>query len=383
MTIREQLDRILKFYERGVITTGELEGAICKCCKEFPADVGEGLDAMIRLREREVIDGSTLCAGIVSFLGFFPEQREQVLEVLSTHPHSGVRELGPWFRSYIRTGELSRDFDHVRKTSALQPGTRLMLSGGYTSWWLNGRQYYKATFIAFAGCRLGRRPLAFIELDETIHMKDGIGREHKGRSAVLNDIFGPVINPNVAPSLAWGREGTVIVHIVDALPQDVEAFSACDAVFTSSFETHASYRIIEENVPSGAGSLWSIAKELATAIDALDDECTAAMAAQSIRDLARGAPALLLTVIPALIQRLRPDESMGAPVRSLLIALGDPALRVLIANLSCEEPRLRREAASTIAGFGPAAREALPELETLLQGPRVGPGASSHGDLEN
>jgi len=360
-------------YEQGVLTSSEFGDAICKCCKDFPPNVGEGLDALIRAREREVIDSSVLCEALTSYLAYFPEQKEQALQVLSNHPHAEVHKLGSWFRGYIRTEELSRDFDHLRRTSALQPGRRLRLFGGYEScyrppWWLNGREYYKATFIGFGGCRIGRRPLAFIELDEEIDVISGAGREYKGRYAVLNSFLGPGIDPHREPLVAWGTEATVEIHIVHTLPQDAEAFSSYDVLCTeSAIETHATYRVVDEDLPSGAGFLHSLAKELGQAIDALDDERTAAIAAQSVRGLLCRPPALLLTVIPALIQRLRSGGGTGATVRSLLLELGDPALRVLIANLSCEDTRLRSEVASTIEAFGPGARAALPEQAKSLQ----------------
>src|SRR5262249_35390173 len=127
-------------------------------------------------------------------------------------------------------------------TSQLQPGTRLSLGGGYQGctaysppWWLNGRTNYNATFIAFAECGAGKMPVALVELDNEIDMTEGGGLRHKGLYAVLRLLH--VAN--------WDETETVTVHVVETLPEDVEAFYSSHP-FGTEIETHATYTIAED-----------------------------------------------------------------------------------------------------------------------------------------
>src|SRR6266849_2432740 len=114
---------------------------------------------LIRLWERGDLSQCELFARTWEHLWNFPEQKDDVLDTLSRHPDEGVREVVPQVQALLRRcAEQIKDIDHIRRTSPLQPGTRLLLRGGFeagcsngipNAWWLNGRKFYKATFIRF------------------------------------------------------------------------------------------------------------------------------------------------------------------------------------------------------------------------------------------
>jgi hypothetical protein len=117
---------------------------------------------------------------------------------------------------------------------------------------------------------------------------------------------------------------------------------------------------------------WLIVKEILQAMDALDEEGTANSAAHRLGELLGRAPALLPTVMPQLIHRLRDVGPTEPAVRGLLSGLGIPALRALVRSLprlpgQSKDSRLRGQVAFAIGGFGKAAEEAVPVLEALLE----------------
>src|SRR5262249_23661282 len=142
--------------------------------------------------------------------------------------------------------EQIQDIEQVRRTSPLRPGTRLSLSGGYTAaysrpWWLGGRENYRATFIAFAERGAGKMPVALVELDAEIDLTEGKGQRHRGRFALLS--LSSVAN--------WSVAETVTVHVVESLPDDVEAFYPSHP-FGTEVETHATYAIMNDDRATGS-----------------------------------------------------------------------------------------------------------------------------------
>lgn len=172
-------------------------------------------DALLRLRECDVLFDWDVRQGVDTYLAFFPEQQEAVLQTLSRSPIQGVRELVPWFRKVFLCKAQSKDHEFLRRTSSLQTGTRLMIFGDRSAqrnpWWLNGREHYKATFVRFVGPD-GSVPLAYVELDDELDMTSADGCRQQGRYALLN-YLGPS-GPYQTPSAAWQSEGTVTVRIV-------------------------------------------------------------------------------------------------------------------------------------------------------------------------
>jgi hypothetical protein len=189
-------------YEAGEFTSGELLNEISKFCWNHPAE------------------------------------REQVLDDLSRNPFEAVQSVVQEVRDSIRQDEERiKDIDQLRRTSPLQPGVALILFGGYDSaysesWWLNGRRHYKATFIDFVHRGADKMPAAFVKLEEEIDLTEASGQLHKGSYALLKLRY-------VAD---WRDTETVGVHIVDALPADVEAFYSSHP-FGTEIESHATYRI--------------------------------------------------------------------------------------------------------------------------------------------
>jgi hypothetical protein len=373
MEPRAELDRLIRSLERGSLSCNEFVQAFFDRCTGRSPDLlplgGEVLQALVRLRQGDVIGDVELWLAVLRYLWMFPNHQQEVLAALSSPTHDKVHELAPWFQAYCRCEEQSRDLDYLRRTSPLQPGTRLLLGGGYTGaysppWWLNGRESYSATFLGFAAAHVGSVPRVFVELDEEIDMTEAAGRRHKGQFAVLSAHRSCAFNQ--APSALWGdaEHETLAVEIVEALPADVAALSAC-CFLNTAIESHAGYRVLHDDAARPA-PLWWTSQEIARSIDALDDERTADMASHRLRALIDRAPALLLTALPALVSRLGRGGRLAATIRSLLLEWGTPALRALIANLSCQDSRLCGEIASAIGHFGPLATQALPELEKLL-----------------
>ena len=169
-----------------------------------------------------------------------------VARMLHQHSSERVRLIGRDLQRLLRQREEQiKDVERISRTSPLQPGTRLILSGGYTAaysppWWLNGRKNYNATFIAFAERDAGKMPVALVELDSEIDMTEGGGLRHKGRYALLRLLH--VAN--------WDKAETVTVHVVETLPEDVEAFYSAHP-FGTEIETHASYAIVNDDRAAG------------------------------------------------------------------------------------------------------------------------------------
>ena len=188
--------------------------------------------------ERGLLTSGEMFDKLYGFCWAHPTERDNFLSHLLEHPNKEVQKVAREIREMIRrTEEQNKDIDHIRRISPLQPGVTLWLYGGYdaaysASWWLNGRAHYQATFIDFVSCGADKMPAAYVELEEEIDMTEGSGLRHRGRYALLKLFF-------VAD---WDETQTVQVHIVDALPADVEAFYSSHP-FGTEIESHATYRL--------------------------------------------------------------------------------------------------------------------------------------------
>lgn len=187
---------------------------------------------ILALYEGGAISGSEVLNGVWAQCHDRPPVAAEVAQALHDHPSEDARWTGGQLRRLLQQRE-----EQIKRDSPLQPGTPLILSGGYTAayshpWWLNGRECYKATFITFAGRGTGKMPVALVELDGEIDLTESSGLRHKGRYALLRLLY--VAN--------WVETGTITVHVIDALPKDVEAFCSTHP-FGTEIETHATYAI--------------------------------------------------------------------------------------------------------------------------------------------
>jgi hypothetical protein len=196
---------------------------------------------LIRAREGNIIASNEFRDRMTDYLRKLPfAKRHAALEALSTHADEGVRQAALEFQVLQRHEELSKNFDYVRRNSPLQSGARLELFGGYDyyssegkPWWLNGRAFYKATFLGFASYGESTIPAGLVEFDEVIEVPG-----HKGRYGVLLATYG-------LHSFAWGQtEGVAEVYVTQALPEDLTTIRNHRAS-ASAIETHATYRVEE------------------------------------------------------------------------------------------------------------------------------------------
>lgn len=176
-----------------------------------------------------------------------PTVAVEVARAFHQHSSDDVRWLGRQLQDLLRQRERQiKDVELLRRTSPLRPGTRLILSGGYTAafsppWWLNDQKDYKATFLAFAERGAGKMPVALVELDNTIDMTEGSGLRHKGKYARLTLLY--VVN--------WSKSETVTVNVVERLPEDMDAFYLSHPIGTE-IETHATYTIASDDRMAGS-----------------------------------------------------------------------------------------------------------------------------------
>lgn len=80
----------------------------------------------------------------------------------------------------------------------------------------------------------GKMPAALVELDEELDLTEDGGQHHKGRFALLK----------LAYVADWEATETIVVHIVESVPDDVTVFYA-DGPF--EIEARATYRIAPAN----------------------------------------------------------------------------------------------------------------------------------------
>ena len=159
-----------------------------------------------------------------------------VVQRMETHPEDWVRKIGADIHDMIvrRTNRFT-DIAIIANTSPLQPGCRIRLNGSYdlTQWWLNGNDYYDATFVRFADRKHGEMPVAIIEFDNEIDMTEGSGQIHRGKLGVMKLHF-------VAD---WNSSETVWVHIIESTPNDFDEFYDSHP-FGTEIESHATYTLL-------------------------------------------------------------------------------------------------------------------------------------------
>jgi hypothetical protein len=151
------------------------------------------------------------------------------------------------------------------------------------------------------------------------------------------------------------------------LPEDLATFYSADPFpWPAALETHAQYRVVPQTV--------EIVQEIGRVLDELADSRDApsvGYAALRLRRLLAEAPQLRPIVIPALVQKSQLwIGPAAAAIRPLLRELGMPALRALREYLADEGQKSFRRGliALAIGSFGPEAKEAVADLEALLNG---------------
>jgi hypothetical protein len=190
-------------------------------------------------RDKGMVTGQELYGMFSKHLTFHPEDAVQAFDALRRHPDENVREIGRGLEGELQRRESRvRDIDQLRRISPLQPGVRLVLSGGYSSphWWLSGNACYRATFVDFVRRGADNMPAVLIKLQDSIDLTEYSGRRHQGQYALVSLLY--LSN--------WEEEGTVTVHIVDKPPEDPVAFYATHP-FGTEIEAHATYAIADAN----------------------------------------------------------------------------------------------------------------------------------------
>jgi len=210
--------------------------------------MAQEIDRLVRLLERELITSSEFFYSMLEALANFPaEEKQSILGALAGHSSEKVRNAVVTLQAWVRNQDLSRDFEHIRRSSPLRPGMCLELSGDKEVYlpenrrpWLSGRECCRATFVRFERLskNLNLTPVALVEFDEAIDIPG-----HQGRYGVLFARYG-------CDDVAWALpEGSVALCVVEALPRDLEGF--CDShPFT---ERHARY-LVEETPDEPDGS---------------------------------------------------------------------------------------------------------------------------------
>lgn len=197
------------------------------------------LQQLVKHQERGVIASNEFVDKFVTVITQFPQCKVDALILICDHPSEAVQGTLASVVDLLRRceeSEKSKDLNHVILTSPLQPGIRITLSGGYTAAyeppaWLGGREHVGATFVRFAQGKAGSTPVAFVAIEEPIAVA-----EESGRFALLKLLSGG----------SWGESETVVVHLVDGLPSDVDAFYKADPFpYPNAVETHATYRVAE------------------------------------------------------------------------------------------------------------------------------------------
>lgn len=169
-----------------------------------------------------------------------PQEKDFLFNKLLAYKDESIKSIVQAVKDiFLKAEQQVKNINRIREISPLQPKVTILLYGGYdhgNHWWLNGRKYYKATFINFFYCGVDKMPVAFVELQEEIDIAEGCGLHHKGRYALLKLHF--VAN--------WDETEIVEIHVVESLPDDIEAFYKSHP-FGTEIETHASYKVIDNN----------------------------------------------------------------------------------------------------------------------------------------
>jgi hypothetical protein len=81
--------------------------------------------------------------------------------------------------------------------------------------------------------------------------------------------------------------------------------------------------------------------------------------------------------IPKLIPLLKTDEALARGAMRSLGSIGEPSVKPLSQLLSNEAPQIRRLAIQALGEVGPAAKEAIPSIRSMLKDPNPGVQASA------
>jgi hypothetical protein len=167
---------------------------------------------------------------------FDTDSLSTVARRMRAHPDDWVRKIATNIEDIIvrRTDRIT-DIARIETTSPLQPGCRIRLNGSYdqANWWLNGKDYYDATFVRFAERKHGEMPVAIIEFDIYIDMTEFCGQIHRGK-------FGLMKLQYVSD---WNSSETVWVYIIDEVPNDFGEFYFHHP-FGTEIESHATYTLL-------------------------------------------------------------------------------------------------------------------------------------------
>jgi hypothetical protein len=203
-------DQLIRALDRGFITSTEFVSHAQRLAGGSAADAAELLDR----------------------LGSLSSHSNEWVRSGAADAIQGVQEAAR------RRAEQIKDIEVVRRTSPLQPGTRVALGGGYSAAfgppsWLGGRDQYTATFLGFAQYRPDIMPVAHVEFDDEVALP-----RVRGRYGLLRLLY--VAN--------WAATETVVVHILESLPEDIGPFCGMPPdPLPSEVETHATYRVITED----------------------------------------------------------------------------------------------------------------------------------------
>jgi hypothetical protein len=195
---------------------------------ELPND----FERALRLFESHIITWNELQSRVWDCVFKFPKLKDEIFNKVLNHPNEDVQRCGQLLHEqFQRSANRVTDIEQIRRTSPLQPGTRVEVGGGYTSLysspvWLDGREFRAGTFVDFLPAGPGKMPVALLELDEEYKSE-----KHNGRYLVLRLYF-------VAD---WTEGETVEVFVVAEPLVDAAALLEAD----DSVETHATY-IVEE-----------------------------------------------------------------------------------------------------------------------------------------
>lgn len=167
------------------------------------------------------------------------EHLAEVIEILNNNKDVDSHQIAKRLKElHELENKLVFDVVEIEKTSKMYPGCRVRLSGSYDSgdWWLNGQKYLAATLIRFVSRKSKMMPIAALELDHPISMTESDGLRHNGNIALAKLRFVE----------SWMEEVTVTIHIVDKIPQDIDAFYDSHP-FGTEIESHVKLNIISDS----------------------------------------------------------------------------------------------------------------------------------------
>lgn len=206
MSDSDEIDRCVRALDRGYLSSVEFLGQIGKYASQSAAHRDEALNR---------------------------------LDALLNHPQERVRDAVQQIRDMLfQEKTLIRDITQIRRTSPLQPGCRVQLSGGYTAAyrqpeWRIGRGALSATFLDFVDRGGGKMPAALLKLDEPL---------------VLPGLQGQYALLTLRYVGDWAETETVAIYLTDIAPADIASFASA-LPESSEIESHASYSICRDEKP--------------------------------------------------------------------------------------------------------------------------------------